>query len=471
MTEGVREMPLLVYQPKGHFCYECGNQGHYKRDCPERKSQSHKNQIEGQRPFKAPVPRHGSSRSCLSREGKGLQFGCALFNRELIKLRSGYPPIEGSRRRHFEDCLQNSCTANTNFIVYAVWFGQTPLTYFMELMESGFEKPYLDIFVIVLFWMIFDLFKEQARARKASQVNIGVTERQEELYANRPTVISQFLGLDGYFLEDFIYTPILDYLRKRMISSHTADAFEERVWACVDAERKSDFLMHHDSLKCSNRSAINPENINSEDSGGMWLKCKFPEESLENQKLETKLRMDTSVNIKRPSGLLYKLKIPEWKWDNITMDFVTKLPKSSQGYDTIWVIVDRLTKSAIFTPMRETDPLDKLAKLYLKEVVTSERFGYKLDMRVPLYQPKLNGQSESTIQTLEDMLHACAIDFGKDKAKDASARGRQKSYADIEAVNQWNSKSVDKVMLKVMKELENRKWTYKADFQKNVASP
>ncbi|GJS49071.1 reverse transcriptase domain-containing protein [Tanacetum coccineum] len=52
------------------------------------------------------------------------------------------------------------------------------------------------------------------------------------------------------------------------------------------------------------------------------------------------------------------------------MDFVTKLPKSSQGYDTIWVIVDRLTKSAIFMPMRETDPLDKLARMYLKEVVT-----------------------------------------------------------------------------------------------------
>nr|GEY41352.1 putative reverse transcriptase domain-containing protein [Tanacetum cinerariifolium] len=63
-------------------------------------------------------------------------------------------------------------------------------------------------------------------------------------------------------------------------------------------------------------------------------------------------------------------KIPEWKWDNITMDFVTKLPKSLQGYDTIWVIVDRLTKSAIFTPIRETDPMDKLARIYLKEVVT-----------------------------------------------------------------------------------------------------
>nr|GFB00468.1 putative reverse transcriptase domain-containing protein [Tanacetum cinerariifolium] len=72
----------------------------------------------------------------------------------------------------------------------------------------------------------------------------------------------------------------------------------------------------------------------------------------------------------KPSGLLVQPKIPEWKWDNITIDFVTKLPKSSQGYDTIWVIVDRLTKSIIFTPIREIEPMDKLARIYLKEVVT-----------------------------------------------------------------------------------------------------
>nr|GFC20438.1 reverse transcriptase domain-containing protein [Tanacetum cinerariifolium] len=114
------------------------------------------------------------------------------------------------------------------------------------------------------------------------------------------------------------------------------------------------------------------------------------------------------------------LALPEWKWDNITMDFVTKLPKSSQGYDTIWVIVDRLTKSAIFTPLRETDPMDKLAKIYLKEVVTRHgihvsiisdhdpRFasnfwrslqnalGTRLDMSTASH-PETDGQSERTI--------------------------------------------------------------------------
>ncbi|GJX72516.1 putative reverse transcriptase domain-containing protein, partial [Tanacetum coccineum] len=138
----------------------------------------------------------------------------------------------------------------------------------------------------------------------------------------------------------------------------------------------------------------------------------------------------------RPSGLLVQPKIPEWKWDNITMDFVIN-PQTSQGYDTIWVIVDRLTKSVIFTPIRETDPMDKHARIYLKDVVTRHgipvsiicdcdpRFhlqlpvgplqnalGTNLDMSTA-YHPQTNGQSERTIQTLEDMLHACAINFGK----------------------------------------------------------
>ncbi|GKE27116.1 putative reverse transcriptase domain-containing protein [Tanacetum coccineum] len=71
----------------------------------------------------------------------------------------------------------------------------------------------------------------------------------------------------------------------------------------------------------------------------------------------------------RTSGLLVQPTIPEWKWDNITMDFITKLPKSSQGFDTIWVIVDQLTKYAHFLPIRENNPLDKLVRLYLNRIV------------------------------------------------------------------------------------------------------
>nr|GEW22225.1 reverse transcriptase domain-containing protein [Tanacetum cinerariifolium] len=138
----------------------------------------------------------------------------------------------------------------------------------------------------------------------------------------------------------------------------------------------------------------------------------------------------------KPSGLLIQLKILIWKWERKTMDFVTKLPRTSNGHDTIWVIVDRLTKSAHFIPTQETESMDTLTWLYIKEIISrhgipisiiSDRdshfpsrfwqslqnaLGTQLDMSTT-YHPKTDGQSERTIQTLEDMLRACAIDFGK----------------------------------------------------------
>ncbi|GJW06840.1 reverse transcriptase domain-containing protein [Tanacetum coccineum] len=138
----------------------------------------------------------------------------------------------------------------------------------------------------------------------------------------------------------------------------------------------------------------------------------------------------------KTSGLLVQPEIPMWKWERITMDFITKLPKTSNGHDTIWVIVDRLTKSAHFIPTRETDSMETLTRLYIKEIVSrhgvpisiiSDRdshftskfwqslqsaLGTQLDMSTT-YHPETNGKSERTIQTLEDMLRACVIDFGK----------------------------------------------------------
>ncbi|GJY49768.1 putative reverse transcriptase domain-containing protein [Tanacetum coccineum] len=101
------------------------------------------------------------------------------------------------------------------------------------------------------------------------------------------------------------------------------------------------------------------------------------------------------------SGLLQQAEIPVWKWERITMDFVSGLPRTPSGYDTIWVIVDRLTKSAHFLPMKKTDSMEKLTRLYLKE---REALRTNLDMSTA-YHPQTDGQSERTIQTLEDMLH------------------------------------------------------------------
>ena len=71
----------------------------------------------------------------------------------------------------------------------------------------------------------------------------------------------------------------------------------------------------------------------------------------------------------RPAGLLQSLPIPQWKWEKITMDFVVGLSRCRSGYDAIWVIVDRLTKSAHFLAMKNSDSVEKLAELYVKEIV------------------------------------------------------------------------------------------------------
>nr|GEY45637.1 putative reverse transcriptase domain-containing protein [Tanacetum cinerariifolium] len=116
------------------------------------------------------------------------------------------------------------------------------------------------------------------------------------------------------------------------------------------------------------------------------------------------------------------------------MDFVTKLPRTQSGNNTIWGVVDRLTKSARFLPIRENDPMDELARLYLEEVVMrhgipvsiiydhdprftsnfwmsfQKAMSTRFDMSMA-YHPETDGQSEKTIQTLEDMLRAYAIDF------------------------------------------------------------
>ncbi|GKA37118.1 putative reverse transcriptase domain-containing protein, partial [Tanacetum coccineum] len=157
----------------------------------------------------------------------------------------------------------------------------------------------------------------------------------------------------------------------------------------------------------------------------------------------------------KPSGLLQQPEIPVWKWEIITMDFVSGLPRTPSGYDTIWVIVDRLTKSAHFLPIKKMNSMEKLTRLYLKEIVCrhgvpvliisdrdshftsnfwrslQEALGTNLDMSTA-YHPQTDGQSERTIQTLEDILPACVIDFG-------SSWGRHLSLVEFSYNNNYHA--------------------------------
>ncbi|WVZ97374.1 hypothetical protein U9M48_042916 [Paspalum notatum var. saurae] len=148
---------------------------------------------------------------------------------------------------------------------------------------------------------------------------------------------------------------------------------------------------------------------------------------------------DTCQRVKaehqRPAGLLQPLKVPERKWEEITMDFIVGLPRTQKGYNSIWVVVDRLTKIAHFIPVNTTYSGAKLAELYISRIVclhgvpkriisdrgsqfTSrfwEQLHDSLDTKLRFsiaYHPQTDGQTERTNQILEDMLRACAIQYG-----------------------------------------------------------
>jgi hypothetical protein len=137
----------------------------------------------------------------------------------------------------------------------------------------------------------------------------------------------------------------------------------------------------------------------------------------------------------KPAGLLQQLPIPEWKWDNVGMAFITGLPRTKSGYDSIWVVIDHLTKVAHFIPMKTTYTSAKLAKIYMSQIVclhgvpksimsdrgtqfTShfwcqlhESLGTRLEFSTA-FHPQTDGQTERVNQILEDMLRACALDYG-----------------------------------------------------------
>nr|GEW31386.1 hypothetical protein [Tanacetum cinerariifolium] len=123
-----------------------------------------------------------------------------------------------------------------------------------------------------------------------------------------------------------------------------------------------------------------------------------------------------------PSGLLQQTEILEWKWERIAVDFVTKFPRTSSGHDSIWVIMDRLTKSAYFLPMREDYKMDRLARLYLNEIVARHSVPISIisnhDVEVgegQLIRPEIVQETNEKISQIKDSLKA--------------ACDRQKSYA------------------------------------------
>ncbi|GJT67188.1 putative reverse transcriptase domain-containing protein [Tanacetum coccineum] len=393
-----------------------------------------------------------------------------------IDLRSGYHQL----RFRDEDIPKTAFRTWYGYYEFQVMpFGLTNAhAVFMDLMNRVF-KPYLDKFMIVFIddiliysrnkeeyidylRIILELLKKEKLYAKFSKCDfwisivqylghvidsqgINVDPAKIEAVKNwasptTPTEVHQFLGLADYDCEIRYHPGKVNVVANALSRKERIKPLRVRALVMTLHPKLPSQILE------AQTKAIKEENIKAENLRGMdkafedlnklywWPNMKAIIAEYVGKCLTCSR---VKAECQKPSGLLIQLEIPTWKWERITMGFVTKLPKTSSKHDTIWVIVDRLTKSAHFIPTRATDSMETLTRLYIKEIVSrhgvpisiisdrdshfTSRFwqslqnvlGTQLDMSTA-YHPETDGQSERTIQTLEDMLRACVIDFGKD---------------------------------------------------------
>nr|GEZ55350.1 putative reverse transcriptase domain-containing protein [Tanacetum cinerariifolium] len=249
--------------------------------------------------------------------------GSSVYSK--IDLRSGYHQLR-VREQDLPKTTFRTWYGHYEFQVMPFGLTNAPAV-FMDLMC----KPYLDKFVIVFIDDILIYSKDEKEHEEHLKAILELLKK-EELYAN----------------EDFM------------------------VYCDASHKGLGEVLMQREKTK-----ARKQKNIKNEDVGGMLVenlkdleKLRTPRgwnSMLEWQELVAMLW--SRPNTKGHRNCWYNPKYLNGSGTTSLWIFVMKLPKSSQGYDTIWVIVDRLTKFVIFVPMRETDPMEKLARMYVKEVV------------------------------------------------------------------------------------------------------
>ncbi|GJV16705.1 putative reverse transcriptase domain-containing protein [Tanacetum coccineum] len=281
----------------------------------------------------------------------------------------------------------------------------------------------------------------------------------------RPTSVTEvrsFLGLAGYyrrFVEGFsrLALPLTKLMRKGekfVWNEEREKSFEELKQRLVsapiltlpsgsggfqiysDASKKGlgCVLMQHGKVIAYASRQLKPYEVNYPTHDLELAAVELGSDRQTAQKDEINLIKIETTEHQRASGLLQPLEIPVWKWDEISMDFVTGLPRTQRKHDAIWVVVDRLTKTAHFLPIRKDFSISRLAEMFQQEIVrlhgtpsaiVSDRdprftsrfwkglqnaWGTRLKFSTA-FHPETDGQSERTIQTLEDMLRSCALEW------------------------------------------------------------
>nr|GEX12024.1 retrotransposon protein, putative, Ty3-gypsy subclass [Tanacetum cinerariifolium] len=257
----------------------------------------------------------------------------------------------------------------------------------------------------------------------------------------------EFISYQPFYFNDAFYN--IEMADGNLVSTNTV------IHGCTLTLLNQPFEIDHMPIKLSSFDVV---------IGMDWLSKNHAKILYDEKAVHIPINGET-LNIRecqKPSGLLVQLENPMWKWERITMDFITKLPKTSNGHDTIWIIVDRLTKSAHFIPTRATDSMETLTRLYIKEIV------YRHGVPISIISDRDSHFTSRFWQSLQndlEIIHETTEKIVQIRQRLQTIRDRQRSYANIRR-KPLEFQVGDHVMLKI----SPRKVAYKLELPEELGN-